>query len=62
MKKMTLEQMATVEGGKFWGNGEPRCTTINNGAGQDLYEWCCQDYFVFWIKVDTSCGIREEMV
>ena len=61
MTKMTLEQMATVEGGKFWGAGEPSCNEVTNGAGQVLYEWCCQPVYVFWLKVDKNCGARDEM-
>jgi len=60
MEKMTFEQMAQFEGGKFWGNSELRCTPVTNGAGTTLYEWCCADYYMLWIKVDTNCGEKSE--
>jgi hypothetical protein len=37
------------------------CNDVTNGAGQVLYEWCCQPVYVFWLKVDKNCGTRDEM-
>jgi hypothetical protein len=57
MKKMSLEQMATVEGGKFWVTGRVQKKLINGCT-----KHCQQDY-MFWFKVgdiygctDWSCG------
>ena len=44
MKKLSLEQMENVEGGKFFG------MTHTSGAG-----WKCKEFFTFWISWGQSC-------
>lgn len=58
MKELTLEQMETTQGGKFWGKGNCRTKEggaieyyeHNGGAWDCRQEWTC-DYFAFWFKV-----------
>jgi len=59
MKKLKLKQMENLEGGKFGGNGPDECyvSTIPRGDGGFL-DYCCHDYYVFWIPVDTECGYQ----
>jgi hypothetical protein len=45
---------------KFWGYTENRCTDVTNGAGTVLYQWCCADYYMFWIKFGPECGVGPE--
>lgn len=62
MKKLTLEQMETTEGGKFWGSvySESGCT---NG-----FKTCYRTYYVFWLEWTveqqpiTACNIDCENV
>ncbi|MDD2279519.1 MAG: hypothetical protein PHD06_12455 [Bacteroidales bacterium] len=54
MKELTLEQMETTQGGKFWGwdcvpTGE--MYIMPNGECQEI--WNCTR-FMFWIEVDEE--------
>ena len=52
MKKLELEQMEKIEGGKFWGTGTViECTP--NPLGGEWCRSCSQDYY-FWIPSGDS--------
>jgi hypothetical protein len=56
MKKLEMNQMEMIEGGKFWGTGQKEfCTT--NPMGGEFCQTCNVDY-MFWIPVSDaySCG------
>lgn len=56
MKELTLEQMETTQGGKFWGTGDcypsgpPEIIELSQGGLECRQEWTCT-YYAFWIPM-----------
>ena len=54
MKELTLEQMETTQGGKFWGtggcvtSGPPEIIEHNGGVVECLQNYSCP-YYILWI-------------
>jgi len=55
MKELTLEQMETTQGGKFWGWGD--CEPIGDWYiqpnGECLQQYHCKRY-IFWMVVEED--------
>lgn len=49
MKELNVEQMETVQGGKFWGN-ETNCTNCIGVPGETGFRDCHSTYYVLWMK------------
>jgi hypothetical protein len=47
MKKLNVENLEKIQGGKFWGSGNYYDTT----GCDDGEKIVCNDYYIFWIKV-----------
>lgn len=50
MKELTLEQMETTQGGKFWGWGE----WSDNGQCNNGIKVQHQHYYILWFEVATE--------
>ncbi len=54
MKKLELNQMENLEGGKFWGWGPARCGTCSGGV-----QLCTSNYYALWIVVDYNVTVES---
>ncbi len=53
MKKLEMNEMHQIQGGKFWGEQQNCGGPIGTGTGT-CYKMCSDDYYAFWIKVSTG--------
>lgn len=53
MKKLELNQMENLEGGKFWGWGETRWSDCVDG-----YQLGTTTYYMLWMNVDSDVSSR----
>ena len=58
MKKLELEQMEKIEGGKFWGTGTVEVCTPNPLGTGNFCQTCSQDYY-FWISAGEPYNCKD---
>ncbi len=57
MKELSVNKLENLEGGKFWGWGEEKCTTKISGGCKTIT--CYKTYRIFWIGTKTKLSKFE---
>ncbi len=54
MKKLEVNQMENLNGGKFWGWGAEDCSACSGGI-----MLCTSNYYVLWTVVDYNVVVKR---